>query len=214
MHNIDLLRGRGIPPKTTLRGVLVAAVTVLVPLCAAAGLVDRYFTNQAYLGVQSRQLRLKAEELESLAPAVREREAVEREKRKTVELLNQIADFTEEQIQWSPIFTTLAENMPEKMIVTSLEAVRKNTSIVVPGKTEDESSTRKTIPKRSLVIDVAGKQEDDHDESVMKLRNKLAGSPALEKKLDDVVISHGTGDNAGQDTVSYEVVCVFEQKKE
>ena len=142
MHTIDLLRGRGIPPKTTLRGAFLAVITVLVPLCAAAGLVDRYFTNRAYLDVQSRQLALKSEELAAFAPAIREREAAEREKRQSLEFLNKIADFTEEQIQWSPIFTTLAENMPEKMIVTSLEAVRKNTSIVVPGKNEPESSTR------------------------------------------------------------------------
>lgn len=211
MHTIDLLRGRGIPAKTTLLGVFLAAITVLAPLCGAAALVDRYFTNEACLEVQSHQLALKSKELDSYSAALREKEAMDRKKRNINKLLTQIAEFTEEQMQWSPIFTTLAEHMPEKMIVTSLEAVRKNTSIIVPGK--DGSSTRVTVPKRSLVIDVAGKNDEDHDESVMKLRNELASSPALDKKLDDVVISHGAGDAAAKDTVSYEVVCVFEQKK-
>lgn len=211
MHTIDLLRGRGIPAKTTLLGIFLMAVTILAPLCGAAALVDRYFTNEAFLEVQSRQLALKSKELDSYSEALRERAAMERNKRKFSNLLTQIAEFTDEQMQWSPIFTTLAEHMPEKMIVTSIEAVRKNTSIIVPGK--DGSSTRITVPKRSLVIDVAGKNDEDHDESVMRLRNELAGSAALEEKLDDVVISHGAGDSAEKDTVSYEVVCVFEQKK-
>ncbi|MHC4742113.1 MAG: hypothetical protein ACYS8Z_09390 [Planctomycetota bacterium] len=211
MHTIDLLRGRGIPAKTTFLGIFLMAVTILAPLCGAAVLVERYFTNEAFLEVQSHQLALKTKELDSYSAALREREAMARNKRKISNLLTQIAEFTEDQIQWSPIFTTLAENMPEKMIVTSLEAVRKNTSVIVPGK--DGSSTRVTVPKRSLVIDVAGKNDEDHDESIMKLRNELANSAALAEKLDDVVISHGAGDTAEKDTVSYEVVCVFEKKE-
>lgn len=211
MHTIDLLRGRGIPAKTTLIGVFLAAITVLAPLGAAAALIDRYFTNEASLEVQVHQLALESKKLDSYSEAIREREAMERNKRKIKNLLAQIAEFTKEQIQWSPIFTTLVEHMPEKMIITSLEAVRKNTSIVVPSKDDANTNTRITVPKRSLVIDIAGKKNEDHDDAVMQLRNELASSPALEERLDDVVISHRAGAEEG--TVSYEVVCVFEHKR-
>ena len=213
MHTVDLLRGGGIPPKTTLVGILIAAVTALAPLCATAALLDRYFGNEVFLEIQAHALAGASLEHDSYSEAIRGRAALEKKKADIRKTLSEVVTFADRQIQWSPIFTTLAEHMPEGMIVTSLEAVRKNTAVIIPSEDDPETNIRLTIPKRSLVIDVAGKKNIDHDASVMMLRNGLAGSAALAEKLEDVVISHGAGGAGEEGVVSYEVVCVFEQKR-
>ncbi|MBN2269015.1 MAG: hypothetical protein JXN61_00275 [Sedimentisphaerales bacterium] len=213
MHTVDLLRGRGIPPKTTFVGIVIAAVTALAPLCTTAALLDRYFQNEVSLEIQSRALAVETQEQDSYSEAIRERTALEKRKADAQKTLSEVATFADSHIQWSPIFITLAEHMPEEMIVTSLEGVRKNMAVIVPSQDDPENTVRVTVPKRSLVINVAGKEDEDHDASVMMLRNKLAGSDALAGKLEDVVISHGAGGAAGEGVVSYEVVCVFEQKR-
>lgn len=213
MHTVDLLRGRGIPPKTTLLGILIAAMAALVPLCATAALLDRYFENQVFLDIQAHALTGAAKEQDSYSQAITERADLEKKKADIQKTLAEIVTFADRNIQWSPIFTTLAQNMPQEMIVTSLQAVRKNTAVIIPSENNPEINIRLTIPKRSLVIDVAGKKNLDHDASVMMLRNGLAASTALAEKLEDVVISHGAGVAAGEGAVSYKVVCVFEQKR-
>jgi len=213
MHTVDLLRGGGIPPKTTLIGILIAMVAALVPLCATAALLDRYFKNEVFLDIQAKELAAATQEHNSYSEAIRERADLEKKKAEIQKTLAEIVTFADRNIQWSPIFTTLAQNMPEEMIITSLEAERKNTAVIIPSQNNPETNIRLSIPKRSLVIDVAGKKNLDHDASVMMLRNGLAGSAALADKLEDVVISHGAGAAAGEDAVSYEVVCVFEQKR-
>jgi len=213
MHTVDLLRGGGIPPKTTLVGILIAAVTALAPLCAAAALLDRYFGNEVFLEIQTQALAIESQEQDSYSEAIKERTALEKKKADIRKTLSEVVTFADRQIQWSPIFITLAEHMPEEMIVTSLEAVRKNTAVIIPNEDDPETNIRLNVPKRSLVINVAGKDNADHDASVMMLRNKLAGSAALAEKLEDVVISHGIHGAAEEGIVSYEVVCVFEQKR-
>lgn len=213
MHTVDLLRGRGIPPKTTLAGIVIAAVIAVAPLCTTAALLDRYFANEVFLEIQAQALAIESREHDSYSEAIKERTALEKKKADVQKTLSEVVTFADGHIQWSPIFITLAEHMPEEMIVTSLEAVRKNTAVIVPSEDDPETTVRVTIPKRSLVIDVAGKEDVDHDASVMMLRNGLAGSDALAEKLEDVVVSHGAGGGAEEGTVSYEVVCVFEQKR-
>ncbi len=213
MHTVDLLRGRGIPPKTTLVGILIAAITALVPICTTAALLDRYFRNETFLEIRSQALAIETREQDSYSDAIKARAALEKKKAEVQNTLSEVVTFADGHIQWSPILTTLAEHMPEEMIVRSLEAVRKNTAVIVPSENDPENTARVTVPKRSLVIDVAGKQDADHDESVMTLRNELARSDALAGKLEDVVISQGAGGAAEEGVVSYEVICIFEQKR-
>ena len=213
MHTVDLLRGRGIPPKTTLVGIVITTVTALVPLCTSAALLDKYFRNEVFLAIQSRTLALEIQEQDSYSEAIREREALEKKKTQAQQTLAEVATFAEGHIQWSPIFITLAEYMPKEMIVTSLEAIRKNVAVIVPSEDDPETTVRVTVPKRSLAINVAGKESEDHDASVMTLRNRLSGSDALTGKLEDVVISQGASGRAEDGTVSYEVVCVFKQNR-
>ena len=213
MHTIDLLRGEGIPLRTTPAGIIVAVVTVLVPLCVAAGMVDRYLNNINLIDIETYALAREQARIDSYSDAARAKAALESQKARIEKTLEEVARFANRHIQWSPILTTVAKDIPENMIITTLEAVCKNTTAIVPHQTEPNTNVRVTIPKRSLVIDMAGKQSEDHDGVMIDFRDKLVKSAELGSKLQDVVISRESDKTVEQGGTSYKAVCVFEQKR-
>jgi len=213
MHTIDLLRGEGIPPKTTLSGAIAAVVVVLVPFCVAAAMLDRYMSNRTVIEIQTYALSREQSRIDSYSGAVEAKSGLENRKADIEKTLAEVAAFTDRHIQWSPILLTLAENVPENMVITALEAACKNTTVIVPHRTDPNTDVKLTVPKRSLVINLAGKQSQDHDREVIDFRDRLAKASDLGSKLQDVVISRESDNAAEQGNTSYRAVCVFEQKR-
>jgi len=212
MHTIDLLRGEGIPPKTTLSGAIAAVVVVLVPFCVAAAMLDRYMSNRTVIEIQTYALSREQSRIDSYSGAVEAKSGLENRKADIEKTLAEVAAFTDRHIQWSPILLTLAENVPENMVITALEAACKNTTVIV-HRTDPDTDVKLTVPKRSLVINLAGKQSQDHDREVIDFRDRLAKASDLGSKLQDVVISRESDNAAEQGNTSYRAVCVFEQKR-
>ena len=70
MHTIDLLRGQGVPAKTTLGSAAIIVVMIVVPILAAAGMVDRYMQNDTDIGIKQQTIATEQKTIDKFADAV------------------------------------------------------------------------------------------------------------------------------------------------
>ncbi len=122
MHTIDLLRGQGIPAKTTLGSVAMIIVIIAIPILAAAGMVDRYLQNKTDIEIKQQAITTEKATIEKFADAVKFKESLNRQQSAVNDKLSEVSSSLGKHIQWSPILKTLADYMPAQMVMSGLRA--------------------------------------------------------------------------------------------
>ena len=203
MHTIDLLRGQGIPAKTTLGSAAMIVVMIAVPILAAAGMVDRYMQNDTDIGIKQQGIAIEQATIEKFADAVKFKESLEKEQDVIHSKLSEVSSCLGKHIQWSPVLKTLAGKMPSKMSLRGLRAetisLRKN----VATKNDPKRMVNVTVSKRTLVLDISGSEQRDYGSLVENYSKRLKSSPVLGPKLENIEVSQNPGGAGGDNTVSY-----------
>ena len=209
MHTIDLLRGQGIPAKTTLGGVAMLIVMVVVPILAAAGMIDRYMQNKTDIEIQQQTITTEEATIKEFADAVKSKESLERQQIAINSKLSEVSSSLGNYIQWSPVLETLAEKMPAQMVMSSLSAVSTPVQQKAASEEDPGQTVNVTIIKRKLVLDISGSGDLDYGGMVQSYKKSLNLSPVLGPKLEDIVISQNRGRSVDDNTVSYTMNLMF-----
>jgi len=210
MHTIDLLKGQGIPAKTTIGSAAMVVVMVVVPILAVAGIVDRYMQNKTDIEIQQQAITKEEATIEDFADAVKFKESLEREQIAINSKLSEVSSSLGNYIQWSPVLDTLAKYMPAKMVMSSLSAGSKSERKQVASEENPAQKVNVTIVKRTLILDISGSQQLDYGSMVQTYANDLKKSPELGPKLDgDIEVSQNRGSAGDINTVSYTMNLVF-----
>ncbi len=204
MHTIDLLRGQGIPAKTTLGSVGMILVIIAIPIFAAAGMVDRYLQNKTDIEIKQQTIVNEQATIDDFADAVNFKDSLLEQQNTIRSKLSEVSSCLGRYIQWSPVLKTLAENMPRGMIMNALKA----DSTVDRKRAAGEKDPKMTV-KRTLIIDISGIERRDYGNEVESYSRRLKLSPVLGPKLENIEFSQKPGSTGDINTVSYTMNLVF-----
>ncbi|MHC4230717.1 MAG: hypothetical protein ACYSW0_25045 [Planctomycetota bacterium] len=209
MHTIDLLRGEGIPPKTTLGSVLIVVVIAAVPVLVGAAMADRYLQSRETIAIQQKAITTDKATIEDLADIVALQKLVEQSQSVTNTRLSEVASCLGDYVQWSPVLVTLVENMPEKMVMSKLSAESTVERIRVPKKDNPNQEIDVSVTKRTLVLDISGSQPGNYETIVRDYRTRLKASELLGPKLEEITASKKPGGSGDDKTVSWTMNLIF-----
>ncbi|MHC4751571.1 MAG: hypothetical protein ACYTFW_17075 [Planctomycetota bacterium] len=209
MHTIDLLRGKGIPAKTTLKGIVIIMVTVAVPFLAAIGILDRYFRNKTVISIRQRAIVNERATSDKLADAVEFKDSLEQKRDLVHSRLSEVTTYIGDYIQWSPVLVTLVKNMPAKMVLSRLTAETRREREKVFKDNDPNQSVDVTVSKRVLALDISGSLPGNYDSLVRDYRVRLTSPDLLGPQLEDITVSQKPGGTGDDKTVSWTMNLIF-----
>ncbi len=209
MHTIDLLKGQGIPAKATLGSVALLAVLVAVPILAGAVLLDRYLNNREIIAIGQEGIAKAQETIDRFAADVKFQEQMERRRGDVNVRLAEVKSYLGDYVQWSPVLATLAENMPDEMVISKLTAeVQRGRERGFQGNDPNRPVNVNTT-KRKLILDISGDAAGSYDAVVRDYGDHLRSSPSLGPKLENIIVSQRTVQSAGEKAVIYTMNLIF-----
>ena len=212
MFTIDLLKGQGIPMKSSPAGITIAAVTVVVPLIVAITMFGFYLQEKTTVSIKKQEIARFQADIDTLSGAVRMQESLEKAKSAYDNCLSEVEASTDRYIQWSPVLVTLVENMPNLVVLTELEAKQISVRKKMPNKDNPEVMTEKNIPVRVLQLSVSGSSQYNCDKAVSDFQGSLLSSAFLGPKLENIIFSRESETFEGRDITSYQIDCIFKPR--
>lgn len=206
MFTIDLLKGRGIPLKGRPGGLVIMAMTAVVPIVVAMGMFTLYLNNNVAASVREKEVARLDTEIGKLSGAVKLQQALQTEKSSYGKSLLEVRSTISKHTQWSPILTTLMENIPDSVVLTSLEIEHNSVRKKVPKKDDPEKTVEKSIPVRILRLSVRGVRQS---QAVKDFMERLSDSTSLGPKLEKISHSQEQVKEDGVQLVSYQISCFF-----
>ena len=203
MHTIDLLRGQGIPVKTTLGSAAMVIVMVVVPILAVAGMADRYLQNKTEIGIKQQAITVEQGTIEKFADDVKYKESLQKQQGVVNNKLSEVSSSLGNYIQWSGVLEALARYMPAQMVMSSLTAESTSERQKVPSKNNPKRMVNVTVFKRRLVLDISGTELRDYGDVVQGYANRLKSSSVLGPKLEGIEVSQKPASSGDVNTVSY-----------
>ena len=209
MHTIDLLRGQGIPAKTTFGSAAMVVVMIAVPILATAGMVDRYMQNGTDIGIKQQTIKTEQQTIEKFADAVKFKESLEKEQSAIHSKLSEVSSCLGNFIQWSPVLETLARYLPAKMVMSGLRAGSTSVRQRVANEKDPKLTENVTVFRRTLVLDISGSELRDYGSEVENYSKRLKSSSVLGPKLENIEFSQKPGSAGDINTVSYTMSLMF-----
>ena len=209
MFNIDLLKGEGIPVKRKPEGIIIAAATFMVPIIIAIVMLGYYLHTSITTAIQKREIVTYETKFQELSDVIELQKSFEKKRNVINSCLSEVSASVGRYTQWSPVLAIVAENMPDSMILTKLEAKHSSVRRKVPKKDDPEKMVETSVPVRTLQMNVSGRPQQNYDKEVRDFSNRLRSSTPLGPKLEDIRVSQGVDTLQGQDVVSYEIDCIF-----
>lgn len=209
MHTIDLLRGQGVPAKTTFGSVAIVMVTVAVPFVVAVGLLDRYLRIETVVEIRRQAIDKEQATIDKLAGAVKLKQSKEKEQGIINSRLSEVSSCIGDYVQWSPVLETVVRNMPNEMFMSALTADSMRVKEQVLKDNDPNRPVNVTVSKRTLALDISGIQQGNYDRIVRDYRDRLKSSALLGTKLEDIVVSQKSGELGDDKTVSWTMNLIF-----
>ena len=209
MFTIDLLKGRGIPIKSGPGGVTIAVAAFVVPIIIAIVMFGFYLSNIINISIQKREVVRYEKKIDELSDAIEMQKLFEKEKNVISSCLTEVSSSIAKHAQWSPILMTLVENMPDSVVLTSLEVKQRFIKRKVPKKDDPQKKTTISVPVRTLHVSISGSSQTNYDEAVRDFGARLRSSALLGPRLEDIRVSQGFDMFQNQNVVSYGIECVF-----
>lgn len=209
MFTIDLLNGQATPMKSRPAGLAIIAVTAVVPVTVAMGMVYLYLNNNAGLAMIEQQIARYEADAGKFTDAVAQQEALKKERITYSKCLSEVGSSVKRHTQWSPVLTTLTESMPDSVVLTSLEVEHNSVKKKVPKKDDPQKTVDIDVLVRTLRLTVSGRSAGNCDEAVRDFRDRLRASAFLGPRLENIGVSQKSETVEGRDVVSYEISCIL-----
>jgi Tfp pilus assembly protein PilN len=209
MFTIDLLNGQATPMKSRPAGLAIIAVTAVVPVTVAMGMVYLYLNNNAGLATIEQQIARYEADAGKFTDAVAQQEALKKERITYSKCLSEVGSSVKRHTQWSPVLTTLTESMPDSVVLTSLEVEHNSVKKKVPKKDDPQKTVDIDVLVRTLRLTVSGRSAGNCDEAVRDFRDRLRASAFLGPRLENIGVSQKSETVEGRDVVSYEISCIL-----
>jgi hypothetical protein len=209
MFTIDLLKGKAIPLKSKPGSLAIIVISVVIPATVAAGMLSLYQHNKIVLSVKEQEIAKCQAETEKLSDAVELQRALEKKKTTYSKCLSEVKSSIKRYTQWSPVLTTIMENIPESVALSSLVVEHNSVRRKVPKEDNPQKMVEVDVLVQTLRLSVVGDNQTNNDEAVREFRNRLRDSEFLGPRLENIGVSQKSETRNGQEVVSYEISCVL-----
>jgi Tfp pilus assembly protein PilN len=209
MFTIDLLNGQAVPLKSKPGSLAIIAVTVAVPVAVAMGMLSFYMHSKIVVSMKKQEIKRCQAEIDKLSDAVGLQNALKQKKTAYGGYLSEVKSSIKKHTQWSPVLTTLMDNIPDSVVLTSLAVNQSSVKRKAPKKDNPDQMVEVDVLVRTLLLSVSGGTQGNCDEAVRDFRNRLRDSAFLGPKLENIGVSQKSETQEGQNVVSYEISCVF-----
>jgi hypothetical protein len=213
IFTIDLLKGRGIPLRSGPVRIIIALITALVPAVIAISLYSLYQHNEVVTKTKQQDMIRFRDKTADLSDAVKMKNTLESEKVLYRACLSEVRASIEKFNQWSPVLTTLAEELPDSVVLTNLAVEQDSIEKEVPKEDDPGKRIKINVPVTKLILKVNNQGQEDCREEVKEFRDRLFASSVLGPKLQDIVPNRKTESVDGKETVSYEIECLFKTEQ-
>ncbi len=209
MFTIDLLNGQAIPLKSKPGSLVIIAVTVAMPIAVAMGILSFYQHNRIVVSVKKQEIAKCQVKIDELSDAVELQKALEKEKTAYGSCLSEVKSSIKRHTQWSPVLTTLMENIPDSVVLNTLAVEHGTVKRKAPKKDDPDQMVEIDVLIRTLRLSVSGGPQNNCDDAVRDFRDRIRTSAYLGPRLEKIGVSQKSEMLDGQDVVSYEISCVF-----
>lgn len=209
MFTIDLLNGRAIPLKSKPGSLAIIVISAAIPVTVAMGMLSAYHRNGIVVSVKEKEIAKYQSDIEELSDAVGLQKALVKKKMGLVSCLSEVKSSLKRHTQWSPVLTTLMENMPETVVLNSLRVKYDTVKRKIPKKNNPEKKVEVDVLVRILQLNISGDNQANCDQAVRDFRDRIRASEILGPRLEKIGVSQDSETIDGQDVVSYEISCVF-----
>jgi len=211
MFTIDLLKGQAIPLKSKPGSLSIIVISVAIPVTIAVGMLSFYQRNKIILSVKEQEIVKCQAEIDKLSDAIELQKALEEEKISYNSCLSEVKSSIKRHTQWSPVLTTLIENIPDSVALSSLAVEHNSVKRKEPKKDNPNKIVEVDVLVRTLRLSVSGGHQTNSDEAVRDFRDRLRSSEFLGPRLENIGVSKKSETRDGRDVVSYEISCVLKQ---
>jgi hypothetical protein len=211
MFTIDLLKGRNIPEKTGPEKTIALLASITIPLIIAITMFGIYVSRRINITILRNELasyEMKIEDKE-LTDAVKMQRKFISEESNINSCMSEIGTAADFHSQVSPMLVELVNNMPDSMIMTSLEMKEDSVRKKVPSKDDPEKSKEISVPVKILYISLAGNNSLNNDKHVRDYMDRLRFSSLLGPQLEDVTVSQSIQRITDKEVPSYQIKCTF-----
>jgi Tfp pilus assembly protein PilN len=209
MFTIDLLNGQAVPLKSKPGSFAIILLSAAIPFVIAMGMLSFYHRNVVAASEKEKEIAKCQAEIDKLSDAVELQRALEKKKIAYGNYLSEVKSSIKRHTQWSPVLTTLMDNMPDSVVLNSLEVEHETIKKKVPKEDNPKKMVEIDVLVRILRLTVTGDQQKDNDEAVRDFRDRIRASAFLGPKLEKIGVSQQSETLDGQDVVSYEISCVL-----
>lgn len=213
MYTIDLLKGQGIAAKSKIEHIVVASLTISVPVIVMIVMLSFYLSNGIAMAMDKKQAANYEEKIAKFSEAIQMQKSFESEKEAIRFSLSEVSSSIDRFTQWSPVIMTIVENMPDSMILTKFELKQRQVKRLMPQKNNPEKMVNVGVLINILNVSVCGIPLTNYDEEVRAFSDRLSSSKLLkESRLEEIRVSQKVDKEHGQDVVIYEMECIFGPK--
>lgn len=209
MFTIDLLNGQGIPLKSKPGSLAIIVISAAIPVIAAVGMLSFYQRNKIVVSVKGQEIAKYQVEIDKLSDAVELQKALEKKKIDYDNCLSEVKSSLKRHTQWSPVLTTIMENIPDSVVLNTLSVEHDTVKRKVPKEDDPTKMVEIDVLVRILRLSVSGGQQTNNDEAVRDFRDRLRASDFLGPRIENIGVSQKSETLEGQDVVSYEISCVL-----
>ena len=209
MFTIDLLKGQAIPLKSKPGSLAIIVISAAIPITIAVGMLSIYQRNTIVVSVQGKEIVKCQAEIDKLSDAVELQKALEKKKTAYGNCLLEVKSAIKRHTQWSPVLTTLMENIPDSVVLNTLTVEHKTIKKKVPKENNPKKMVDIDVLVRIVRLTVSGGQQSNCDDAVRDFRDRIQASAFLGPKLEKIEVSQKSETLDGQDVVSYEIICVL-----
>ena len=209
MYTIDLLKGQAIPLKSKPGSFAIIVISAAIPVTIAVGMLSIYQRNTIVVSAKAQEITKCQEEIDKLSDAVELQKALEKKKTAYSTCLSEVNSAIKSHTQWSPVLTTLMENIPDSVVLNTLAVEHETVKKKVPKEDNPKKMVDIDVLVRIVRLTVSGGQKSNCDDAVRDFRDRIQASAFLGPKLEKIEVSQESETLDGQDVVSYEISCVL-----
>ena len=209
MFTIDLLNGQAVPLKSKPGSFAIIVISAAVPVMVALGMLSFYHRTSIAASAKEKEITQCQAEIDKLSGAVELQKALVKKKVAYDSCLSEVKSSIKRHTQWSPALTTLMENIPDSVVLNSLEVEHETVKKKVPKENNPQKMVEIDVLIRVLRLSVSGDQQRDNDQAVQDFRDRILASAFLGSKLERIDVAKKSETHNNQEIVSYDIKCVL-----
>ncbi|MFA5553445.1 MAG: hypothetical protein WDA68_02660 [Phycisphaerae bacterium] len=209
MFTIDLFKGEFVPERSSPEKMLIAIITIVVPVIVAIGMFGMYMSNRVAMSVLSKEVSVYQNKSEDLASRLVTQRALEADRQRINACISEAANVINRNTQWTDILVTFVQNMPDSLVLTRLSVEKRSVRVKIPHRSDPEQKIDVYLPARTLSISLGSTIGASADRDVREFRERLRNSEALGPKLEDIIVSQQVENLGDREIISYEMKCIM-----